>query len=78
MVGLQYQAEVPSGLCHYKEEEKGDYCLLWLCDGFFNGIAYCPYIKGPIRSHGFTHATFFRPSTTKGNFSLWLWFDVMV
>uniref|UniRef100_G3NWB0 Mesoderm induction early response 1, family member 3 b n=1 Tax=Gasterosteus aculeatus aculeatus TaxID=481459 RepID=G3NWB0_GASAC len=56
MVGLQYQAEVPSGLCHYKEEEKGDYCLLWLCDVFFNGIAYCPYIKGPIRSHGFTLA----------------------
>lgn len=25
MVGTEYQAEVPSGLCHYKDGEKGDY-----------------------------------------------------
>lgn len=25
MVGLEYQAEVPSCLCHYKDEEKGEY-----------------------------------------------------
>lgn len=26
MVGPQYQAEVPYGLCHYKDGEKGDCC----------------------------------------------------
>lgn len=27
MVGTEYQAEVPSCLCHYKEGEKGDGCF---------------------------------------------------
>lgn len=27
MVGTEYQAEVPSSLCHYKEGEQGDCSL---------------------------------------------------
>lgn len=27
MVGIEYQAEVPACLCHYKDGEKGDYCV---------------------------------------------------
>lgn len=31
MVGTQYQAEVPTGLCHYKDGEKGTAALLSYC-----------------------------------------------
>lgn len=44
MVGLEYQAEVPSCLCHYKDEEKGEYYFFLLSSHvpnlFFNVVAY--------------------------------------
>lgn len=43
MVGLEYQAEVPSCLCHYKDEEKGEYFFLLsshVPNLFFNVAAY--------------------------------------
>lgn len=44
MVGLEYQAEVPSCLCHYKDEEKGEYYFFLLSSHvpnlFFNVAAY--------------------------------------
>lgn len=36
MVGTEYQADVPSCLCHYKDGEKGDYFF----DMLVNGMAY--------------------------------------
>ena len=41
MVGIEYQAEVPSCICHYKDGEKGD--CPWPVDRpntFFNIAAY--------------------------------------
>lgn len=47
MVGLEYQAEVPSCLCHYKDEEKGEYYFFFFFllsshvpNLFFNVAAY--------------------------------------
>lgn len=31
MVGTEYQAEVPSCLCHYRDGEKGDCCFFCNC-----------------------------------------------
>lgn len=30
MVGSMFQAEIPAGTCKYKENEKGEICLLLL------------------------------------------------
>lgn len=37
MVGTEYQADVPSCLCHYKDGEKGEIFF----DMFVNVMAYC-------------------------------------
>jgi len=48
MVGSMYQAETPSGLCKYKDCEKGRFHICWyikIKNGFGRIIQYCTTTK---------------------------------
>uniref|UniRef100_A0A8D2ZHR9 Mesoderm induction early response 1, family member 3 b n=1 Tax=Scophthalmus maximus TaxID=52904 RepID=A0A8D2ZHR9_SCOMX len=50
MVGTQYQAEVPSCLCHYKDGEKGDFCFSIL---YTSLLLWCPGTMAENKVRGF-------------------------